>query len=63
MYSETCTMSKAAEIVDLAAITVDLLKKLRDETTDKQWDQLCDIEPVDELITALMDLECSIDEG
>ena len=62
MYSETCTMSKAAEIVDLAAISVGLLKKLRDETTDDQWEQVIDNPLVDELITSLFDLEDSIDE-
>ena len=62
MYSDTCSLSKAAEIADLACISVGLLQKLRDNTTDDQWNQLCDIEPLDELLTSLMDLEYSIDE-
>lgn len=62
MYSETCSLSKAAEIVDLACISVGLLQKLRDKSTDDQWDALCDNETVDELLTSLMDLESSIEE-
>ena len=62
MYSETCSLSKAAEIVDLAVIVVDHLKKLRDGTTDDQWDQLCDLAPMDALLTSLMDLESSVDD-
>ena len=62
MYSDTCSLSKAAEIVDLACISVGLLQKLRDNTTDDQWDALCDNQIVDELITSLMDLESSIEE-
>ena len=62
MYSDTCSLSKAAEIADLACISVGLLQKLRDNTTDDQWDALCDNQIVDELITSLMDLESSIEE-
>ena len=62
MYSDTCTLSKAAEIADLAVISVGLLQKLRDNTTDEQWDALCDNPDVDELITSLMDLESSIED-
>ena len=62
MYSDDCTLGKAAEIVDLAAIVVDHLKKLRDETTDDEWDRIIDNQHVDELITACMDLEGSIDD-
>lgn len=62
MYSESCSLSKAGEIVDLAVISVDLLKKLRDETTDDEWDKIIDHPLVDELITSLMDLESSIDD-
>ena len=62
MHSDECTLSKAAEIVDLASIVVDHLKKLRDGTTDDEWDQIIDNQLVDELITACMDLEGSIED-
>lgn len=62
MYSESCTLPKAAEIVDLAVISVDLLKRLRDETTDDEWEKIIDHPLVDELITSLVDLESSIDD-
>ena len=61
MYSEDCTLSKAAEIVDLAVISVRLLQKLRDETTDEEWEKIIANDKVDELITSLFDLEDSID--
>ncbi len=61
MYSDTCSLSKAAEIADLAAITAGLLKQLRDNTTDDQWDSFCENEYLDELLTSIMDLEHSID--
>ena len=62
MCSDTCTLSKAAEIVDLAVIVVDHLKKLRDGTTEEEWDRIIDNQLVDELITTCMDLEGSIDD-
>ena len=62
MLSEEITLPKAAEIVDLAAISVGLLKKLRDETTDEEWERIIENTKVDELITSLFDLEDSIDE-
>ena len=62
MYSDECTLSKAAEIVDLAVIVVDHLKKLRDGTTDDEWEKVIDNTLVDELITVLFDLESSIDD-
>ena len=62
MFSDECSLSKAAEIVDLAVISVGLLKKLRDNVTDEQWDSIIDNQDMDELITSLMDLEFSIEE-
>ena len=62
MLSDTCTLSKAAEIVDLAVIVVNCLDKMRDAATDEQWDQLVDNPLVDELLNACMDLEGSIED-
>ena len=63
LFSDDITLPKAAEIVDLAAISVRLLKKLRDETTDDEWEKVIDNPLVDELIDSLIDLECSVDEA
>ena len=63
MFSDEVTLSKATEIVDLAAISVRLLKELRDETTDEDWEKIIENDKVDELITSLFDLEDSIDNA
>ena len=63
MFSEDITLPKAAEIVDLAAISVRLLKDLRDGMTDDEWEQVIEDSRVDELITSLFDLEDSIDNA
>ena len=61
MLSEEITLPQAAEIVDLAAISVKYLKELRDGTTDEEWDKIIDNPLVDQLITSLFDLEDSVD--
>ena len=63
MFSDDTTLRQAAEIVDLAAISVSLLKKLRDETTDDEWEKVIENSKVDELITSLFDLEDVIDNA
>lgn len=63
MVSDNTSLSQAAEIVDLAAISVSLLKKLRDEITDDEWEQVIENSKVDELITSLFDLEDAIDNA
>ena len=56
------SLTQAAEIVDLAAITVRHLKELRGKTTDEQWDSFMDNPLLGELFMSVIDLECSIDE-
>ena len=63
MYSQTCSMSKASEIIDLASIVVGSLKQMRDSISDEQWESKFEgDETIEQLINSLMDLEYSIDK-
>lgn len=55
-------MSKAGEVVDLAAIVVAKLQDVRDALSDTEMDQLCDNAAIDELISSVIELEASIEE-
>ena len=59
--TDNITLNDAHKIIEFAATSVELLKQLRDATTDDEWEQIIDNSQVDELITSLFDLEDAVD--
>jgi hypothetical protein len=55
-------LSKMAKVIGSAESVVAALQALRADTTDEQWDQLCDNDLVDALICACMDLESELED-
>jgi hypothetical protein len=53
-------MADTDQLQEAAADVVAKFKAMRDALSNEQWDALCDSEPVDALLTSLMELEaCS----
>jgi hypothetical protein len=62
--ADTDQLDGAALLAEIdAAAVADVVAKfqaMRDALSNEQWDALCDLEPVDALLTSLMELEaCS----
>ena len=54
------TMADTDQLQEAAADVVAKFQAMRAALSDEQWDALCDSEPVDALLTSLMELEaCS----
>ena len=61
MEATDYSLNDALKIIEFASTSVELLKQLRDKTTDDEWEQIISNSMVDELITSLFDLEDAVD--